>query len=132
MIWSIFSNLYFSIAFVAFIVFVDLLVKFENARDLKFYFLFLTFSVGMVGLINALFAVDYVFYVAVFKSAMVFSFLNILAILYFPKYKNWSLGLSIYIFQQDRVALLAMLFQLQLANGHSLQLHRMRLQLGII
>jgi AraC-like DNA-binding protein len=97
MIWSIFSNLYFSIAFVAFIVFVDLLVKFENARDLKFYFLFLTFSVGMVGLINALFAIDYVFYVAVFKSGMVFSLLNILAILYFPKYKNWSFGLSIYI-----------------------------------
>jgi len=97
MIWSIFSNLYFSIAFVAFIVFVDLLVKFENAKDLKFYFLFLTFSVGMVGLINALFAIDYVFYVAVFKSGMVFSLLNILSILYFPKYKNWSLGLSIYI-----------------------------------
>jgi AraC-like DNA-binding protein len=97
MIWSIFSNLYFSIAFVAFIVFVDLLVKFENARDLKFYFLFLTFSVGMVGLINALFAIDYVFYVSVFKSGMVFSLLNILSILYFPKYKNWTFGLSIFL-----------------------------------
>jgi len=51
----------------------------------------------MVGLINALFAIDYVFYIAVFKSAILFSLLNILAILYFPKYKNWSFGLSIYI-----------------------------------
>jgi len=97
MIWSIFSNLYFSISFIALIVFVDILVKFENARDLKFYFLFLTFSIGMVGLINALFAKDFVFYIAVFKSALLFSLLNILAILYFPKYKNWTFGLSIYI-----------------------------------
>lgn len=51
----------------------------------------------MVGLINALEAKEFVFYVAVFKSAIVFSILNILAILYFPKYKNWTLGLSIYI-----------------------------------
>lgn len=97
MIWSIISNLYFSISFIALIVFVDILVKFENSRDLKFYFLFLTFSIGMVGLINALFAKEFVFYIAVFKSALLFSLLNILAILYFPKYKNWTFGLSIYI-----------------------------------
>jgi glucuronate isomerase len=74
MIWSIISNLYFSIAFVALIVFVDILVKFENARDLKFYFLLLTFSIGIIGLINALFAKDYVFFIAVFKSAMLLHF----------------------------------------------------------
>lgn len=97
MIWPIFSNLYFSIAFIACIVFVDLLVKFKNAPDLKFYFLFLTLSIGIVGFINALFAIDCIFFVAVFKSAIAFSVLNILAILYFPKFKNWTLGLSIYI-----------------------------------
>ena len=97
MVWSIISNLYFSISFIALIVFVDILVKFENSRDLKFYFLFLTFSIGMVGLINALFSKEFVFYIAVFKSALLFSILNILAILYFPKFRNWTFGLSIYI-----------------------------------
>jgi AraC-like DNA-binding protein len=97
MIWPIFSNLYFSIAFIAFIVFVDLLVKFKNAPDLKFYFLLLTFSIGMVGLINALFAIDYVFYVSVFKSLFVFSTLNILTTLYFPKYRYRTLGFSLCI-----------------------------------
>ena len=97
MIWPIFSNLYFSIAFVAFIVFADLLVKFKNAPDLKFYFLLLTFSIGMVGLINALFAIDYVFYVSIFKSLFVFSTLNILTTLYFPKYKYRTLGFSLFI-----------------------------------
>jgi AraC-like DNA-binding protein len=51
----------------------------------------------MVGLINALFSKEFVFYIAVFKSVLLFSILNILAILYFPKYKNWTFGLSIYI-----------------------------------
>jgi AraC-like DNA-binding protein len=97
MIWPIFSNLYFSVAFIAFIVFVDILVKFKNAPDLKFYFLLLTFSIGMVGLINALFAIDYVFYVSVFKSLFVFSALNILTTLYFPKYKYRTLGFSLFI-----------------------------------
>lgn len=97
MIWPIFSNLYFSIAFIAFIVFVDLLVRFKNAPDLKFYFLLLTFSIGMVGLINALYALDYVFYVSIFKSLFVFSTLNILATLYFPKHKYWTFGFSIFI-----------------------------------
>ncbi len=94
MIWPIFSNLYFSIAFIAFIVFIDLLVKFKNAPDLKFYFLLLTFSIGMVGLINALYAIDYVFFVSIFKSLFVFSTLNILATLYFPKHKYWTFGFS--------------------------------------
>jgi AraC-like DNA-binding protein len=97
MIWPIFSNLYFSISFIAFIVFVDLLVKFKNAPDLKFYFLLLTFSIGAVGLINALFAKDYVFYVSVFKSLFVFSILNILTTLYFPKYKYRTLGFSLFL-----------------------------------
>jgi len=97
MIWPIFSNLYFSVAFIAFIAFVDILVKFKNAPDLKFYFLLLTFSIGMVGLINALFAIDYVFYVSVFKSLFVFSALNILTTLYFPKYKYRTLGFSLFI-----------------------------------
>ena len=97
MIWPIFSNLYFSIAFIAFIVFVDLLVKFKNAPDLKFYFLLLTFSIGMVGLINALFAIDYVFYVAIFKSLFVFSTLNILTTLYFPKYRYRTIVFSLFL-----------------------------------
>jgi len=97
MLWPIISNFYFSIAFIACIVFVDLLVKFKNAQDLKFYFLFLIFSVGMVGLINSLVALEFVFFIAIFKSAIVFSTLNILSILYFPKFKHWTFGLSIYI-----------------------------------
>ena len=97
MIWPIFSNLYFSISFVAFIVFVDLLVKFKNAPDLKFYFLLLTFSIGMIGLINALFAIDYVFYVAIFKSLFVFSTLNILTTLYFPKYRYRTIFFSLFL-----------------------------------
>ena len=97
MIWPIFSNLYFSIAFIAMIVFVDLLVKFKNAPDLKFYFLLITFSIGAVGLINALFAIDYVFYVSVFKSLFVFSILNILTTLYFPKYKYRTLVFSLFL-----------------------------------
>jgi AraC-like DNA-binding protein len=51
----------------------------------------------MVGLINALFAIDYVFYVSVFKSLFVFSTLNILSTLYFPKHKYWTLGFSLFI-----------------------------------
>jgi AraC-like DNA-binding protein len=57
----------------------------------------ITFSIGAVGLINALFAIDFVFYVSVFKSLFVFSTLNILATLYFPKYKYWTLGFSIFL-----------------------------------
>ena len=94
---SVFPNLYFSIVVLAIIVFVDVLVKFKNSRDLKFFFLLLPFSIGAVGLINSLSAIQFVFFVAIFKSCFAISTLNIFSILYFPKFKNWTLGFSLFL-----------------------------------
>ncbi len=97
MTMSVFSNLYFALVVLAFIAFVDVLVKFKNARDLKFFFLLIPLSAGIVGLINSISAINYVYFIAFFKSCLGISLLNIFSILYFPKFKRWTLGFSLSI-----------------------------------
>lgn len=95
---SVFSNLYFSLVVLAMIAFVDVLVKFKNGRDLKFFFLLIPLSSGMVGLINAFYAIEFVYFVAFFKSCLGIALLNIFSILYFPKFRKWTLYFSIIMF----------------------------------
>lgn len=95
MTMSVLPNLYFSIVVLAIIAFVDVLVKFKNAKALKFFFLLLPFSVGAVGLINSFNAIQFVYFIAFFKAALAISLLNIFSILYFPKFKKWTLYFSI-------------------------------------
>lgn len=103
---SVFSNLYFSIVVLAMIAFVDVLVKFKNALDLKFFFLLLPFSIGVIALINSLAVIKFVYFIAFFRVALAVSILNIFSILYFPKFKKWSLYFSILMFS---IALFLML-----------------------
>lgn len=92
---SVFPNLYFSIVVLAIIAFVDVLVKFKNGIVLKFFFLLLPFSIGMVALINAFNAIDFIYFVAFFKSCLGIALLNIFSILYFPKFRKWTLFFSL-------------------------------------
>lgn len=95
MTMSVFPNLYFSIVVLAIIAFVDVLVKFKNGIVLKFFFLLLPFSIGMVALINAFNAIDFIYFVAFFKSCLGIALLNIFSILYFPKFRKWTLFFSL-------------------------------------
>ncbi len=95
MTMSVFPNLYFSIVVLAIIAFVDVLVKFKNGMVLKFFFLLLPFSIGMVALINAFNAIDFIYFVAFFKSCLGIALLNIFSILYFPKFRKWTLFFSL-------------------------------------
>jgi AraC-like DNA-binding protein len=92
---SVFSNLYFSIVVLAIIAFVDVLVKFKNGKELKFFFLLLPFSIGIVALINSFNAIEFIYFIAFFKSCLGISLLNIFSILYFPKFKKWTLFFSV-------------------------------------
>lgn len=97
MTMSVFSNLYFSLVVLAMIAFVDVLVKFKNGRDLKFFFLLLPFSIGMVALINSFYAIRFVYFIAFFKSCTGIALLNIFSLLYFPKFRNWTMSFSLSI-----------------------------------
>lgn len=112
---SVFPNLYFSLVVLAIIAFVDILVKFKNAADLKFFFLLLPFSIGIVALINSFNAIQFVYFVAFFKSCIGISFLNIFSILYFPKFKKWTLYFSMIMF--------TMVLFLALVNNNVLPSH---------
>ena len=92
---SIISNLYFSVLVLALIVLVDVVVKFKKPRVLKFFFLLLPFSIGIIALINSTGAIEYVFYLAFFKTAMAAGILNIFSILYFPKFKRKVLAFTL-------------------------------------
>lgn len=92
---NLLTYFYFSVAVLAVIVFIDVLVKFKNGLDLKFFFLLLPFAAFFVGLINSIESQDYVYHVAFFKSCMGVSLLNIFSILYFPRFKRWTLLFSI-------------------------------------
>ncbi len=92
---SVFPNLYFSIVVLAIIAFVDVLVKFKNGSILKAFFLLLPFSIGMVALINAFNAINFIYFLAFFKSCLGIALLNIFSILYFPKFKKWTLFFSL-------------------------------------
>jgi AraC-like DNA-binding protein len=92
---SVFSNLYFSIVVLAIIAFADVLVKFRNARDLKFFFLLIPASIIFIALINSFNAIKFVYFIAFFKSCLGISILNIFSILYFPKFKKWTLFFSL-------------------------------------
>lgn len=94
---SIVPNLYFSIVVLAIIAFVDVLVKFKNGSILKAFFLLLPFSIGMVALINAFNAINFIYFLAFFKSCLGIALLNIFSILYFPKFKKWTLFFSLTI-----------------------------------
>jgi AraC-like DNA-binding protein len=85
---TIIANLYFSIVVLAFIVLVDVFVKFKNPPSLKFFFLLLPFSITLIALINATSAINFVFYLAPLKTCMAVAILNIFSILYFPKFKT--------------------------------------------
>ncbi len=82
-------NLYFSIVVLAIIVLVDVFIKFRNPPVLKFFFLLLPISISLIAFINAISAVDFVFYLAPLKTTLAFAILNIFSILYFPKFKKW-------------------------------------------
>ena len=113
MTMSVFSNLYFSIAVLSFIAFIDVFVKFKNGIFLKLFFLLLPFSIAMVALINSFSAIQFVYLIAFFKSCMAISLLNIFSFLYFPKFRNWTLSFSL-------IMLLTVLF-LALVNNNVLQ-----------
>jgi len=92
---TIFNYLYFSLLVLALIAFVDVLVKFKKALDLKFFFLLLPFSIAAYAWINSVESMQFVFYVAFFKSCIGVSILNIFSILYFPKFRKWTLFTSV-------------------------------------
>lgn len=90
-------SFYFSIALFSIIVFFDVMVKFKNSFVLKFLFLFLTFSIGVISIIYAQQLKQFVFLIALFRATVVLSILNLFSYLYFPKYRKWVAGLSISI-----------------------------------
>lgn len=92
---SILPNLHFSIVVLAIIAFVDVLVKFKSGKILKLFFLLLPFSIGMIALINTFNAIDFIYFVAFFKSCLGISLLNIFSILYFPKFRKRTLFFSL-------------------------------------
>jgi len=95
MTMSVFPNLYFSIAVLSIIAFIDVFVKFKNGFVLKSFFLLLPFSIAMVALINSFNVIQFVFFIAFFKSCLAISLLNIFSSLYFPKFRNWTLSFSL-------------------------------------
>lgn len=95
MTMSVFPNLYFSIAVLSFIALVDVFVKFKNGIALKSFFLLLPFSIAMVALINSFNAIQFVYFIAFFKSCMGIALLNIFSTLYFPKFRNWTMFFSL-------------------------------------
>ncbi len=95
MTMSVFPNLYFSIVVLAIIALVDVLVKFKNGMVLKSFFLLLPFSIGMVALINSFYAIQFVYFIAFFKSFTGIALLNIFSLLYFPKFRNWTMFFSL-------------------------------------
>lgn len=88
MTMSLITNLYFSVVVVALIVLVDVLLKFKKPYVLKFFFSLLPVSIGLVALINSTSAINYVFYIAILKTAIAVAILNIFSILYFPRFKK--------------------------------------------
>ena len=118
MTMSVFTNLYFSIAVLSFIALVDVLIKFKNTGWIKFFFLLLPFSTGVVALINSFNWVQFVFFLPFFKTSIAISWLNIFSLLYFPKFKKWTLFFSTLMILM--ILLLAMINKNLFPNNHFL------------
>jgi len=88
MTMSLITNLYFSVVVLALIVLVDVLLKFKKPLILKFFFSLLPVSIGLIALINSTAAIEYVYYLAVLKTVMAVTVLNIFSSLYFPRFKK--------------------------------------------
>ncbi len=86
---TLFSNLYFSIAAIAIIVVADVLIKFKRPILLKFHLILILVSIAASSLIYSYSANEFIFYLALIKSFMAASFLNIFTLLYFKKFTLW-------------------------------------------
>ena len=92
---SLLQNLYFSVFVLSLIVIVDVLVKYKKPLVLKFFFLLLPISIGLISLINSTAAINFVFFIAILKTNLAIAVLNIFAILYFPKFKKGVLAVTL-------------------------------------
>ena len=86
---SLISNLYFSVAAIAIIVAVDVLIKFKRPLLLKFHLILILISIAASSLIYSYSATQFIFYLALIKSFTAASFLNIFTLLYFKKFTLW-------------------------------------------
>ncbi len=91
------NQLYFSVFVFAVITFFDLLIKFKRPLVLKLILLVLVACLGIATFIHSQFSdtTNYVFLFILFKAIIASSFMQIFAILYFPKYKTWVNFISI-------------------------------------
>ena len=94
---SLFPNLYFSVVVLSIIVLVDVLLKFKKPLALKFFFVLLPISIGLIALINSTAAINFVFFIAILKTNLAVALLNIFSILYFPKFKKWVLVVTLFM-----------------------------------
>lgn len=94
---SLFQNLYFSVFVLSLIVLLDVLLKFKKPIVLKFFFLLLPISIGLISLINSTAAINFVYFVAILKTNLAVAILNIFSILYFPKFRKSVLFVTLFM-----------------------------------
>jgi len=86
---NLISNLYFSVAALALIVVMDVLIKFKRPLLLKLHFILILIFISLSALIYSYSASDFIFYLALIKSIIAASFLNIFTLLYFKRFTLW-------------------------------------------
>ena len=91
------NQLYFSVFVFSAITFFDLLIKFKRPLVLKLILLVLVACLGTASIIHSQYTdtANFVFLFILFKAIISSAFMQIFAILYFPKFKIWVNFISI-------------------------------------
>lgn len=91
------QSLYFSVFVLSFIVLLDVLFKFKKPLFFKSLLILVIISIGLISLINATAAINFVYFIAILKTNLLVGFLNTFSILYFPRFKKWVLGITLFM-----------------------------------